>query len=470
MDTRTLTKHCSGDTCHCDWRLTIYGCDEETGAYIIYMITIGISAFVSVIGIGILFHRLVLKGHRLFEWGSGKGCLRPMPIDSMLFFLTFFNILRLLTSVLLVTDVNPENWIARSFMFEFAWQFGYGSFALYLIGIAQTLADSHKAISSGWLPSPRTVDAIGLTFFFTPFLLNNVCSLATGILAEKNLYVAEVFVHLLYALWFVHCFSLACAVMLSGWRLVRILNSHLKQFPTSGPRAISIKGGIFKIRAVVIIISFCLMSFASFLLLYGILRDRIMTSTVGNLILSAIWNWNAPLCTMAVEGALLFNPSSDENKNSFFGIKNSSSGENKFSGTPAKWTSTSGGMYDTHFSTFASGQDASFQGTLSHNAFDELKQQHLQYQRNFQQHQVKGHHQRYEEHRLEGPEDDDTDNKPNGDSSFSSTGASSVELTSAAVPASYSSPLPPTTIFTSEAGIPLEDVDYFEKSSKVRLI
>jgi hypothetical protein len=75
------------------------------------MITIGISAFVSIIGklvhtdtqtdwltdllglgIGILFHRMVLKGHRLFDWGSNKGCLRPMPLDCMLFFLTFFNI------------------------------------------------------------------------------------------------------------------------------------------------------------------------------------------------------------------------------------------------------------------------------------------------------------------------------------------------------------------------------------------
>jgi hypothetical protein len=91
------------------------------------------------------------------------------------------------------------------------------------------------------------VDGIGLSFFFTPFIVNNVCSLATGILAQKNLYVAEIFVRLLYVLWFVHCFSLACAVILSGWRLIRILNSHLQQFPTSAPRAASIKAGIFKV-------------------------------------------------------------------------------------------------------------------------------------------------------------------------------------------------------------------------------
>lgn len=56
----------------------------------------------------------------------------------------------------------------------------------------------------------------------------------------------------------------------------------------------------------VVIISICLMSFAAFLLLYGILRDQIMTSTAGNLVLSGIWNWLAALSTLAVEGAILF--------------------------------------------------------------------------------------------------------------------------------------------------------------------
>lgn len=74
-----------------------------------------------------------------------------------------------------------------------------------------------------------------------------MCSLATGILAERNVYVAEIFIRLLYVLWFVHCFSLASAVMLSGWRLVKILNRHLEKFQTTGPRGASIKAGIFKV-------------------------------------------------------------------------------------------------------------------------------------------------------------------------------------------------------------------------------
>lgn len=201
---------------------------------------------------------------------------------------------RLLTSVILVTDIAKDMisrscklthvWYEREryalltqifliVMFEFPWQFGYGSFALYLVGIAQTLADvrwytdkqnlilvwvtlnpptphqqSHKAISTGWLPSARTVDIVGSTFFLAPFILNNICVLVAGAYARSNLYVAEVLTRILYVLWFLHCFSLAMAVLFSGIRLVRILNRHLAKVQSSGPRYTSIKTGIFKVR------------------------------------------------------------------------------------------------------------------------------------------------------------------------------------------------------------------------------
>jgi hypothetical protein len=61
----------------------------------------------------------------------------------MLLFIVIYNLLRLLSSTILIADVVPDM-ISRSFIFEFPWQFGYGSFALYLIGIAQTLADVRK--------------------------------------------------------------------------------------------------------------------------------------------------------------------------------------------------------------------------------------------------------------------------------------------------------------------------------------
>ncbi|ORX57637.1 hypothetical protein DM01DRAFT_1319638 [Hesseltinella vesiculosa] len=298
----------------------------------------------------------------------------------MIFFLTIFNILRLINSVVLITDAGAGNWIARSFLFEIGWQFGYGSFALYLIGIAQTLADSHKALASGWLPSPQTVDAIGLTFFFAPFVTNNVCSLATGFLANSNPYAAEVFVRMLYVLWFVHCFSLGTTVTLCGYRLVNVLNGYLEKFKRSGPRWMPLKNGIFKIKAVVGIIFICLESFATFLLLYGILRDTIIVNVVGSMVLSAIWNLLGALTTLAVEAAILFNPNTMTKKGgTFFGIKLSSTSDDK-TGSASGYdfnqsTQRQTDMFDTQFSNYTNNHDNSYTGTLSHNAFSHLKQQ-----------------------------------------------------------------------------------------------
>lgn len=47
-------------------------------------------------------------------------------------------------------------------LFEFPWQFGFGSFALYLIGIAQTLADVRSILSLFVIDVPLLIDS---TFF-----------------------------------------------------------------------------------------------------------------------------------------------------------------------------------------------------------------------------------------------------------------------------------------------------------------
>ncbi|OAD76358.1 hypothetical protein PHYBLDRAFT_180641 [Phycomyces blakesleeanus NRRL 1555(-)] len=378
----TLERHCIDGVCHCDWRLTVQDCVESHALYVVHVINIALSGLVSILAIGILYDRLVLKGHRLFDGNIAKGCLRPKPIDSMMFLLTFFNILRLISSVIIVADIAPGNMIVRSFMFEIPWQFGYGGFSLYLVGIAQTLADSHRAIATGWLPSPRTVDVIGLSFFLAPFILNNICSLVAGSLAK---------------------------ILFAGVRLVGILNRHIAKFQTSGPRFTTVKTGIFKIKSVMSILSICLMLFAIFLLLYGALRNSITVNPVGSVFLAVIWSYLAGISTLSLEISILFNPTINENTD--IGLKSSSGGDK------------SNNLFETQNSGLPSVMhDKSFQGTLSHNAFDDLKQQQLQYQQATQKH-AKG------------------------------VGAANNVN---------------TTILTSRAGIPLEDLSYSDSKDNYK--
>lgn len=174
---------------------------------------------------------------------------------------------------------------------------------MYLVGIAQTLSESQKV--AGWLPSPRTVDIVGCWFFFWPFVIDNICSLISGALATSDLEKAEVFAHLLYGFWFLHCSTLGCAVLFAGVRLVYILRGHLEKFSQTHARYKALHTGIFKIQIIVTILVICLWGFAALLLLYSILRDRIMTSTVGSVIFGSIWTYLGVLSAILVETAIV---------------------------------------------------------------------------------------------------------------------------------------------------------------------
>lgn len=169
-----------------------------------------------------------------------------------------------------------------------------------LLPISKT-PKSHKSTARQWLPSIQTVDRIGLTFLCLPFIINNVCSIASGILGPTHLATAEIFIRLLYVFWFWHCGSLAVAVIYAGIKLVRLLQTHLKKFKSaissSSSQAQKIQAGMFKIRGLVGVLFLALGGFAIFLLLYGLLRDQIIQSVPGSYALCALWNFLGPLAS-----------------------------------------------------------------------------------------------------------------------------------------------------------------------------
>ncbi|KAI8096317.1 uncharacterized protein BX664DRAFT_346387 [Halteromyces radiatus] len=378
-DVRTLTRHCIDGTCYCDWRLSIDGCVNSSGLRIIYLIMIIFSAVVALLSFSIFLHRFIFKGHRLFDFNSAS-VLKPKPLDCLMFFLTIFNLLRMLTGIILVTNISQTNLLARSFLFEFAWQWGYGACALYLLGIAQTLADSHKSTARQWLPSTRTVDIIGLTLLFAPVITNNICSIAAGVIGSKGtetttsldpmtpsslsaVHTAEIFVRLLYLFWFIHCGSLAIAVLYTGIRLLRVLNDHLKKFKPGVLQRQKIQAGALKIQILVALIFLAVGGFAIFLLLYGILRDQIMQSVPGSYALCVLWNFLAPLASVLICLAIISNPRIDEKP--ALGLPNSSTGGNASSSNQ-----NSANIYSTTSNTEAS----EFPVNLSATAFETLQQ------------------------------------------------------------------------------------------------
>ncbi|KAI7858371.1 hypothetical protein BDC45DRAFT_498198 [Circinella umbellata] len=272
-------------------------------------------------------------------WNSSgnqhSGWLRPKPIEGLLLFIVLFNILRLLSSVILVADVLSTNWVARSYLFEIPWDFGLAGITIYLIGIAQTISQSHSV--SGWLPPPLIVDIIGTTAVIFPFITSLAFPITAGALAESNLPLAEVFVRLTYIAWSFWTSVIGTAVFFTGIRLVRILRAYHKQSRSNRNHA-AVQAGIYKIYFMIGLFSICLWGFAIFLLLYSILRNQIMSNTAASIFLSVLWQYLGGITSLGLYISVLVNPTARK-KNEALKSKSSTGTNNEgTSGTGATST------------------------------------------------------------------------------------------------------------------------------------
>jgi flagellar biosynthesis protein FliP len=170
----TFWRFCDDSTCQIDWRLTLKGGVESHALTVVNIINVAWSSVLLVCGIGLIIHRIVFKGHRIWE-RQDNGRLRPKPIEAMLTLLMIFTLVRIIDSIVLLTDVASNR-------------------------IATTLAQSHQAISTGWLPSSRQVDILAVFLIFAPFVTNNICSITAGVYAQQGrYYIADVITRMLYA-------------------------------------------------------------------------------------------------------------------------------------------------------------------------------------------------------------------------------------------------------------------------------
>ncbi|SAM00509.1 hypothetical protein [Absidia glauca] len=319
---KSLFYVCVNGVCHCDFRISVSNCHEELHMKTVYYVTIGITSLIVLFGLILLFRRICIQGHTFIDKRSSKGCLRPHPMDCLLLFCTIFNILRLLDNGILVTNAG-QNPIVRTFFWELSWEFLYTGFVLYVLGVAQTLRDSHQAVSKGWLPSAKSIDRSISALLICMVMTNMTCAFASGALAESNHFAARGFTYALYYSWFVYCAILAVTILYCGVRLIRILESHLENFSMPIHRINNIKTGIFKIKCMVFVGFFGAIIYGVSMLLFAILRQSILITPGGGLTLSLIWNLMGPFCTGGVEVAMVFSAAPPD-MGKVLGLKSSS--------------------------------------------------------------------------------------------------------------------------------------------------
>ncbi|SAM01090.1 hypothetical protein [Absidia glauca] len=311
----TYWRPCSEGICYCDWRLTITHCyDEDIFRYINIVIIalssciIAVGTYYPLPGIILLYHRLVNLKQVIFEYRNNF--LRPRAMESILFFMVLFNMLRLIQATVLVTD-TAQNIVFRQFLFEFSYEMGFTTLGVYLFGIIHALRESDRAIFDQWIHSPFFADILCTSIIVAPYITNTICSLGAGVSAYLGLtQQANNFAQALYTVWTAHCLALSSMTLFAGWRLIRILNTHIRRKEESKANidTTKVKLGASKVKIIAFTSAICLYLYAGVAIVYGTLRIPIITHVPYSIFLCIAWNGLGIVASMLVTFAVILNP------------------------------------------------------------------------------------------------------------------------------------------------------------------
>ncbi|KAH8555416.1 hypothetical protein BGW37DRAFT_525484 [Umbelopsis sp. PMI_123] len=218
-----------------------------------------------------------------------------------------FNMLRMLHAIFLLTD-SARSMIVRSFIFDLSWQFGFGTLAAYLIGIASAVFDSNAVVTRGWKFSQSLVTKIGVAFLVLPVITNNPFSVLIGYFAEKNNNdLADIFTRLLYTVWSCYCLALSSCVLYAGYGLIKLLDTHLRAV-VDGRQFDIFKTGRMKVRIIMTVAVLVLMAFFLLLVVYMSCKPLIQSSVPFNIVICIIWSFAGPIATIFIAVAFLLDP------------------------------------------------------------------------------------------------------------------------------------------------------------------
>ncbi|CAO3608015.1 unnamed protein product [Cunninghamella echinulata] len=360
-----------GDSYYCDWRLTVTHCEGDIIFHYLGIINIVLTAIVVIIGYGLLYHRLVVLGQVVFEYRNNY--LRPRAMESIILFMSLFNSVRLIQSIIIITD-NVQNIFFRQFIFEFGYELGYTTLGCYLFGIVHALRESDRVIFEQWIKSPKLVDISCTLLIVAPFITNTICSLGAGISAlNGNHELANHFTQALYTVWTLHCLVLSSLTLISGWRLVRILEQHIKKKEETQTviDVSKVQLGAQKVKIIALTSSICLYLYSGVSLTYATIRYKIHTNIVWNMIFCISWNGLGLVASILIAFAVILNPKMKLTLLFSYGSSGAARSEgtgvisSKFSSTKKDkkldnttvvgGSTTIGSVFDTH--TFEEGSD-----------------------------------------------------------------------------------------------------------------
>ncbi|KAI8883689.1 hypothetical protein K501DRAFT_183885 [Backusella circina FSU 941] len=298
---------CEDNVCHCDWRYSIVGCDEEYYARIFYIVTAVTSGLLAIIGT----RKMSIKV-QLFFFFQKKITVNTINskhtkriLTYFYFFFLMFYYERMIHAVFMVTDAIP-NPVFRSFFFEFPFLFGYCAIASYLFGVAYTLSDTSYGIFKSWVRSQKMVNTLCVLTIISPFITNISLPIASGYYASiDNISYANTLTTVQYYIWTFYTLYLGTLLLSAGIKLLQLLDKHLLVQTDLRKNITKFKTGALKVKIIVLVGTSVLWIFAFLLAMYSICRPAILKTTGLNMVVLAIWQFAGVIATFFVEIAIL---------------------------------------------------------------------------------------------------------------------------------------------------------------------
>ncbi|CAG8496570.1 83_t:CDS:2 [Funneliformis caledonium] len=298
---------------YCDWRIELYDCPMSE--LWVAQVTIAAVTYIllAISGTFTFGYRFKYNWHGLFvDHGNG---IRPLPVDSLLFFWTIACYLRGLHSLFMLLQVYTRYW-QREFMQEIGWtMFCFGGI-LYLVGIIYTIPVNYSSGTAAtikieskkdplnyftsreiYIPTPNMLNIIMALWCLYPTCTALPFAILSGIAKDNdNLAAAAKWTCAQYASYFFFNSSFAIIGAYYGINFMLILRNSMKQFSRrSGgyyqSNSNATRNALDTLKYTMTYIAVLPMISGPWWGIYGLYHDTITNSINGvNLFLSTMWH------------------------------------------------------------------------------------------------------------------------------------------------------------------------------------
>ncbi|CAI2167080.1 18312_t:CDS:2 [Funneliformis geosporum] len=216
------------ENCNCDFRVNIFSCKGEPIYRIATWILVIYSIILGCVSMYLLYYRVCIVGQSIFLRPSKfRGILRPRPQETFNLICCTYTTLHAIHLLIKLFD-GYSNILWAELYLDILKLVPYAIATLYPISIIYSTPNVDQT-AMRWTPNKYLIDIVGFSLMIFPFCSNIPIAFYTGYYADKkDIKMADYFFKLHYIMWSFWCFVLLVTLLIFWYKLINILNHHMK--------------------------------------------------------------------------------------------------------------------------------------------------------------------------------------------------------------------------------------------------